>query len=104
MILLQEKCIPVRSDEAGSDGMSTVEKPLKSIKAPSMAAVVSTASRTAMGKTEYPAKTSSSTAATLKQSAGKPPPPHPPPPATKELQPPTSAPTNRTRHDSQGNK
>jgi len=98
---MEEKCIPVRiSDEAASDGMSTTEKPLKGVKAPSMAAVVRTASRTSMGKTECPPKTLSSTPATLKQPAGKPTPPHPPPPTTKELQPSTLAPTNRTRHDS----
>ena len=106
---LQEKCAPMQvalSDEVALEGSSTAEKPSKGMTATSMAAVVRTASRTSMGKTEYSAKSSPApaAAATPKQTTAKPTPPPelPPPPVTKEPLPSTSANYSRKRHDSHG--
>ena len=104
---LQEKCAPmhVPSSDDVLEGASITEKPSKGITATSMAAVVRTASRTSMGKSEYSVKPSFAIPpAPSKQSAGKPAPPPdlPPPPKPREPLPSVSTNSSRKRHDSQG--
>jgi hypothetical protein len=113
MAKFQKKCIPPQEptvaeseDKAPASSALPVAAPSKGITASSMAAVVRTASRSSMGKSEPLAKTEKPQPPppppAKKQPAKPQPPPPPPPPPPREPQPSTSAAASRKRHDSQG--